>query len=310
MVAKPDRVESFMEPTFPPHAVVLLKRALARVYWYKGDLRTFLRSAGVGRELLEPYDWTTAYKSTIASGVVDSLIGRGDQGVGPLRHLTKALLDLPNLDHLRQLNGGTHLVEEARSAIEALRAAVTGQEPARGGAPNRQATRRAPAGNADLPRLRADFARLATNPDHSERGIQFERFLTDLFTVHDLQSRGSFRNMGEQIDGAFVLDNNDFLLEAKWEKDPTGAADLDAFSRKVERKLENTLGLFVSLNGFAEPGLKAFSSGKLLVILMDGEDLAAVLEGLVDFVTLLRRKRSHAAQTGDPFFRARDLTSG
>jgi hypothetical protein len=35
------------------------------------------------------------------------------------------------------------------------------------------------------------------------------------------------------------------------------------------------------------------------MILMDGGDLMAVLEGRVDFIQLLMRKRRHAAQTGN-----------
>jgi len=82
---------------------------------------------------------------------------------------------------------------------------------------------------------------------------------------------------------------------------------LDSFSKKVERKLENTLGLFVALNGFTESGLGAFSGSRPSIILMDGEDLALVLQGLVDFHDLLKTKVRYASQTGVPFLRARDL---
>lgn len=86
-----------------------------------------------------------------------------------------------------------------------------------------------------------------------------------------------------------------------------GAAPLDSFSKKVERKLDNTLGLFISLNGFTEEGLAAFRGTRPAVVLMDGEDLAVVLQGLLDFRDLLKRKVRHASQTGDPFLRARDM---
>jgi hypothetical protein len=36
---------------------------------------------------------------------------------------------------------------------------------------------------------------------------------------------------------------------------------------------------------------------------MTGEDLMAVLEGRIDFVTLLIRKKRHAAQTGNILLR-------
>lgn len=43
------------------------------------------------------------------------------------------------------------------------------------------------------------------------------------------------------------------------------------------------------------------------MLLMDGADLMAVLEGRIDFVTLLIRKRRHAAQTGNVYLRINEI---
>lgn len=120
----------------------------------------------------------------------------------------------------------------------------------------------------------------------------------DLFELFDLDPKASFRNTGEQIDGAFALEGTEFLFEAKWKNERIGAADLDVFASKIKRKLENTLGAFLSINGFTEDGISAHSSGDLVVLLLDGADLMAVFEGRIDFVSLLMRKKRHAAQTG------------
>lgn len=77
--------------------------------------------------------------------------------------------------------------------------------------------------------------------------------------------------------------------------------DLDAFSAKVQRKLENTLGLFLAMNGFSMDAIEAHSRGTPNTVLMDGADLHAVLEQRIDFVSLLMRKKRHAAQTGRIF---------
>jgi hypothetical protein len=76
---------------------------------------------------------------------------------------------------------------------------------------------------------------------------------------------------------------------------------------KIERKLENTWGLFLSINGFSEDGVRAHSAGWKLIILMNGEDLMAVLERRIDFVTLLLRKKQHAARTGNILLRIHEL---
>jgi hypothetical protein len=76
---------------------------------------------------------------------------------------------------------------------------------------------------------------------------------------------------------------------------------LDAFSGKIGRKLDNTLGLFLSINGFSDDAVKLYSSGRSSILLMDGMDLLAVLENHIDIVSLIIRKRRHASQTGNIF---------
>jgi hypothetical protein len=75
----------------------------------------------------------------------------------------------------------------------------------------------------------------------------------------------------------------------------------------VRRKLENTLGVFLSINGFSQDGVDAHSSGGAVVILLDGADLMGVLEERIDFVTLLLRKKRHAAQTGNIYLRLHEI---
>jgi hypothetical protein len=109
--------------------------------------------------------------------------------------------------------------------------------------------------------------------------------------------------------GAFLLDGTDYLFEAKWQQDASNASELDAFAAKVRRKLENTLGVFLSMNGFSQDGVVAHSAGGAVVILADGADLMAVLEERIDFVSLLQRKKRHAARTGNIYLRFHEIAS-
>jgi hypothetical protein len=131
------------------------------------------------------------------------------------------------------------------------------------------------------------------------RGYDLEALLNDLFALFDVDARSPFRVVGEQIDGAFTLEGNEFLLEAKWEAKPTPTADLDAFAGKIGRKLDNTLGLFVSMSGFQQTAISHHSQARSVMILMDGMDLSIVLEGRIELPRLLLRKRQHAARTGE-----------
>jgi len=44
-----------------------------------------------------------------------------------------------------------------------------------------------------------------------------------------------------------------------------------------------------------------------MMILMDGSDLMAVLEGRIDFVQLLLRKRREASQTGNIYIKINEI---
>ena len=143
-----------------------------------------------------------------------------------------------------------------------------------------------------------------------ERGLRFERFLTDVFAAFDLAPRGSFRVVGEQIDGSFRLHNETYLVEAKWHGPKIGFTDLVAFSGKVEGKAEWARGLFVSNSGFTQEGLEAFGRGRRTnLICVDGFDLHEVLYRRISLIEVLEEKARRAAETNRAYIPVRDLMS-
>lgn len=144
--------------------------------------------------------------------------------------------------------------------------------------------------------------------DPIPRGFAFERFLRSLFDANGLAARASFRLEGEQIDGSFELSAETYLLEAKWQNNLVGSADLRSFNAKVEDKAAWSRGLFVSNSGFSPDGIKSFGRGKS-VVCMDGLDLYEMLDRNLSFTELLAKKVRHAAETGNPFVRVRELYS-
>ena len=97
--------------------------------------------------------------------------------------------------------------------------------------------------------------------DPQPRGYAFEQFLKDVFDAYGLRARAPFRLKGEQIDGSFVLDNQTYLLEAKWRNEMVNAETLRAFNAKVEDKASRSRGLIISQSGFTPEGLHAFGRG-------------------------------------------------
>jgi len=138
------------------------------------------------------------------------------------------------------------------------------------------------------------------------RGYAFEGFLKDLFDAFGLAAQEPFRLRGEQIDGSFQLGNEIYLVEAKWQGQPIGVAELHTFHGKIEQKAAWTRGLFISNSSFTDDGLIAFGRGKR-VICMDGLDLYEMLDRGLPLTMVLERKVRSAAETGSPFVRVRDL---
>jgi Restriction endonuclease len=138
------------------------------------------------------------------------------------------------------------------------------------------------------------------------RGYAFERFLKELFDAYGLAAAEPFRLKGEQIDGSFQFGNETYLVEAKWQGNPIGVAELHTFHGKIEQKAAWTRGLFISNSSFTEEGLIAFGRGKR-VICMDGYDLYETLNREIPLNHVLEQKVRRAAETGSPFVRVRDL---
>jgi len=146
------------------------------------------------------------------------------------------------------------------------------------------------------------LASLEPNP----RGYAFEKYLKQLFDAFGLEARAAFRLVGEQIDGSFLLGNETYLLEAKWQNELSGVAELHGFHGKIEQKATWSRGLFVSYSGFSDQGMQAFGRGKRIICL-DGLDLSEALSRELPLNNVLERKVRHAAETGVAFARVRDL---
>lgn len=160
---------------------------------------------------------------------------------------------------------------------------------------------------AAVGRLRDSLMGLHTMPPQ-QRGFAFERFLNDLFELFRLAPRRSFRLVGEQIDGSFQLGQDVYLVEAKWQNEPTGQSDLLSFSGKVEGKAQWSRGVFISYSGFSQNGLEAFARGKSTrIVCMDGFDLHCVLTHGLNLGEVIAAKVRRAGETNDAFVSVRDL---
>ncbi len=165
--------------------------------------------------------------------------------------------------------------------------------------------------NEALTKLKQEFIQFHSKEDHNERGYVLEQLLNSLFKLFDLTPRSPFRRTGEQIDGSFVLDRDHYLLEAKWTKSLINLADLRDLDGAVGSSLDNTLGLFISIEGFSKDGITAYLQGtRPRIVCLDGADLFMVLEGRIDLADLLQRKKDIAVQKRNIYISANDIILG
>lgn len=149
--------------------------------------------------------------------------------------------------------------------------------------------------------LRQRFLALFAEPDEKKRGFAFEPFLTDFFSLHGLDPKGSFRIVGEQIDGSFEWHSNTFLVEARWRAKPANTADLLVLRGKAE-KSDWTRGLLISINGFSDLATPTLQIGrKANLIAMSGHDLILILERHWTLHDALRAKLRHTGETAEAY---------
>lgn len=291
-----------------------LKEALSNIYWYKDDLRSFLDKCIYDKSILVNLNWDN-YKRQIVSDLVDILYKNQEEYLGDLRRIVNEVCNMNSFVHLEQLEDGYKKSQRAKEAVKALKDIVDihnekkkeDEDIARR---RKEAAEKLKSNQAvvkKLDEINSIYSKLILSGKPQQRGYELEKIMYEIFLLFDLDPKASFRNVGEQIDGAFELEGTDYLFEAKWQNAPCDASDLDSFNGKIRRKLDNTLGLFMSINGFSEDAVKIHSTGRSTMLLMDGADLMAVLEGRIDLVTLILRKKRHAAHTGNIYLKINEI---
>ena len=300
---------------YSPVVLDSLGECLRTIYWYKKDLRSFLVRAGIPQEFVSSLDWS-GYKRHIVKELLDSLATQPG-GKALLDRLIGSVVEQDErFLHLQKLDDGDRKVADAQQAIRALKDLLDSKSIVEKAEQARQEKRteaqreiaQRKERQRSLQNLCARFKELFSMPDHRTRGIEFESLLRDLFVLHDLDPRGGFTSPGEQTDGSIRLEGTVLLIEAKWTEKPVDPAQVRNFRTKVHDKLDSTLGLMISMAGFTDQAVETASGGgRMLVILMDGQELVRILEGFDDLVEVLQRKLRHAAESGRAMYRVGEL---
>ena len=142
------------------------------------------------------------------------------------------------------------------------------------------------------------------------RGYRLEKILNSLFSISNIPVRRGFtRNAGgEQIDGAFRFDGWYYLVECRWRAAKAKRKEVDEFVTKLSRSGAQTMGLFISINGWTKKAVDVTKQNpEKKVFLMNGEDLRAVLASELPLHTLIRAKAEALNVKAEPFLSFEDI---
>ncbi|MFC3198253.1 restriction endonuclease [Parapedobacter deserti] len=296
-------------------ALIALKDALANVYWRKKELRQFIELTMENSYIVSTIDWQENPKYESVSQLIDRMVARQAMYQNDLLRLLQETSNINDFSHLKYWDDKGDLTKRAKESVAKLRAQTKGyfdtlkelNEAAEKRLENIEKVKHTISFAEKLNELKNQFLELATSLNHQQRGFKLEKLLNDLFHLFDLQPKAPFKLTGEQIDGSFTFDNHDYLLEAKWQTSQVNAGDLYKFGGKISGKLKNTLGLFVSLDGYSSECTETGSPVVKSMILMDGQDLMMVLDGRIRLNEMIFIKRRHASDTGEIYFRISGL---
>jgi hypothetical protein len=158
--------------------------------------------------------------------------------------------------------------------------------------------------------LLAQFEQAALDGNPQARGYLLEDLRNRLFVLHGIPIVRSFRRNdgGEQIDAAFTFEGWHYLVECRWRSRLADSRQVDGLRGQVQRSGRQTMGLFLSIEGWSEnvvPLLK--QSPDKCIFLMEGYDLRCVLSQQVGLRPLLQAKLSALNLEAEPFYSAARL---
>ncbi len=303
----------------PQDLANLLAVAIRDVVWYRDKVNSFLEGCGVPESIMievRRLRGTDAQTIKKVNYVLEELGNKGDEGWMVARKMLTDMhywKDLHSIEAERK-DKAIKSLQELQKAYAKYKAQKDYQEQQVRQEERMQRERetRSQTSGLDHARLqgfRDEFDQVWSLSDLKERGDRFEDLMNRIFDYFSEDSKGSFRRVGEQIDGQFYFDKHWYLVEVRWREQKSSAGDVSVLrGRAKEAYGGDTRGLFVSFNGFSSECLESLK-GKTdeRVILMDGVDLRDVLNCDISFDVLLAEKQADIVRNKRPFISARDI---
>ena len=293
-----------------PHIFALLEEALAECFKYHGQLDAFILRVGLARGRLDAVGaraearkgkWSTAPKRIVAQELLEEIrTGTGDDDrlvaelVTAFRRGSFADATARGLASVEALKA--EVAEDGKAAAEKREQLHREQEVAQ-----RMRDKVGQARTNRRPAFKQRFIEMCTADDTPQaRGYALEKLLNEFLEFEGLNPRGSFKIIGEQIDGSFTWNGQTSLVEAKWTSGLIDGSGFGAFVYKITGKTANTRGLFIAVNGYSPQAIASLNGkGALRFVCIDGAHLMRSFDaGLPNLLDVVWR---HADETGEAY---------
>lgn len=277
------------------------------ILWPKKDIYTFFKDHSCPKNVLSKIaNWEDEKlsRSTMIDNIFSSLSDLPDNGNVHFTLMLDSLSEWMHFDEYWFKTTKKLSLEDAKIKIKSLREARDNEI---GKTKKRLSEQREREENrqkrfTSLEEMKKDFHKLATdNTTSQERGNIFQDFLTKMIRFYDLKATSPFRIEGTQIDGGLKYDGENYNIEAKWHNQQLSDEPLMAFCHKQEINMHGR-GIFISINGITSGALSMLQRSSIKnTIIMDGEDIALIINEMISLLDTLDIK-IHAAQTKGEFY--------
>lgn len=312
---------------YPADLMALLIDAIPALSKSKMDVITFFKGAGVGADYLADLerrvrtDRENIKKHEIVREVLTRLNQKGEGALGVRREVLRRVVEFENFSmcwdgdrdtakaRVAEIRGLVNVKDTfTRINIEREQERKKRQEAAEAKA---QTLRQR---QADLEKIKADFASLFGMADVWNRGKLLEGVLNRLFKVHGISVREAFVLRGseregvvEQIDGVIELAGELYLVEMKWWGQRLGPGDVAQHLVRVFNRGQ-ARGIFIAHPGYTDAAVLSCKESlqRAVFVLADLEELFRAVDVGKDLGAYLERKVRAAVIDKNPYTKPSD----
>lgn len=294
-----------MSQRLPSHFIDLVRDALLKSFWRKPSLRQFLQRHHVAESFLAAWAADETKRE-----LLDRLFPKlesTDKGRQVIKQMAISLADQIAFPDLKGWEDEALKIRSATEAVAALKSYLKRAKEEESSHKEREAIREAALRQREEARKHANSLQdlqdrllaLLSTQGTQQGGYDFQTWFYDLVDFYEVDCKRPYVSSGRQIDGTVSIEGTTYLVELKFTQGQSGATDIDSLLAKLTNVADNTMGLFVSMEGYSSVAIEQASGKKTPLILIDHAHVMALLQGTWKLDELISRLRRHVSQTGE-----------